>query len=221
MLYNKCNQKENNLEKEVKSMKKYIKFKDIIDKLLAIVLLILVFPICIIISILIKIDSKGPVIYKHKRVGKNEKTVYVYKFRTMVENAEELKEKFSEEQKREFEQKFKLNNDPRITKLGKKLRKLSLDEIPQLINVLKGELSIVGPRPITLEEVEKFGEQKQLLLSIKPGIVGAWTANGRSNVEYEERIRLELDYIKNLSLKTDIIIIFKTIIAVIKREGAV
>lgn len=207
------------LKKRVE-MVKYKHIKNILDKLIAIILLIVTLPISIVIAFLIKLDSKGKVIFKHKRVGKDKKIIYVYKFRTMVENAEKLKEKFTAKQKQEFENKYKLENDPRITNIGKKIRKLSLDEIPQLINVLKGEMAIVGPRPITYEETKKYGKNKQQLLSVKPGIVGAWTANGRNNVEYSKRIELELNYTENITLKNDIKIILKTLIAVIQREGA-
>ena len=128
--------------------KTYSIVKSIIDKILSIIAIILLFIPSIIIAILIKISSKGKIIYKHKRMGKNNKTIYVYKFRTMVENAEQLKDKFTEEQKKEYKENYRLKQDPRITKLGKILRNLCIDEIPQFINVLKGELSIVGPRPL-------------------------------------------------------------------------
>lgn len=198
----------------------YKTIKNILDKIIAIILIIPASLICFIAGILIKIDSKGKVIYKHKRMGQYGKTIYVYKLRTMVENAEELKKQFTEKQKKEFNENYKLENDPRITRIGKQLRKLSIDEIPQLINVLKGELSIVGPRPITEEEIKKYGNKKEKLLKIKPGIIGAWTANGRSNVTYNKRKELELEYTKNINFKNDIKIFFKTLVAVIKRNGA-
>ena len=191
-------------------MIKYTQTKPIIDKIIATILLIILIPLMIIISILIKLDSKGKVIFKHKRLGKNGKIIYVYKFRTMQNNAEQLIQKFNKEQIKEFEENFKLKNDPRITRIGKKLRKLSLDELPQLINVIKGDLSLVGPRPITEEEIKKYGKDKAKLLSIKPGVVGAWTANGRSNTNYETRIKLELKYIENINLKNDLKIIYQT-----------
>ena len=202
-------------------MIKYAKIKPIIDKIIAIILIIISIPICIIIGILIKLDSKGKVLFKHKRLGKNGKYIYVYKFRTMKNNAEQLKQEFNKKQLKEFEENFKLKNDPRITKIGRKLRVLSLDEIPQLINVIKGDLSLVGPRPITEEEIKKYGKNQEKLLSIKPGVVGAWTANGRSNTNYETRKKLELEYIENINFKNDLKIICKTLMAVIKREGAI
>lgn len=199
----------------------YLAIKNILDKIIAIILIIPAMLICIILGIYIKLDSKGPIFFKHKRIGKDGKTIFVYKLRTMVNGAEELKKNFTKAQQEEFEKNYKLKNDPRITKIGKKLRRLSLDELPQLINVIKGELSIVGPRPITKEELNLYGSHKKELLTTKPGIIGAWTANGRSNTTYEERIKLELDYIKNMKFTNDIKIIIKTLIAVIKRKGAV
>lgn len=193
------------------------RFADIVCSAIAIVLLS---PFFIIISIAIKATSKGPVIFVHKRVGKNGKKIGIYKFRSMVMNAEELIEKFTPEQKEEFKKNFKLENDPRITKIGKFLRKTSLDELPQLFNILKGDLSIVGPRPIVEVETEIYGEYKNMLLSVKPGLTGFWAANGRSDTSYKRRRAMEIYYVKNRSLLFDIKIIFKTVISVFKGEGA-
>ena len=193
------------------------RFADIICSAIAIILLS---PFFIIISIAIKATSKGPVIFVHKRVGKNGKKIGIYKFRSMVMNAEELIEKFTPEQKEEFKKNFKLKNDPRITKIGKFLRKTSLDELPQLFNILKGDLSIVGPRPIVEVETEIYGEYKNMLLSVKPGLTGFWAANGRSDTSYKRRRAMEIYYVKNRSLLFDIKIIFKTVISVFKGEGA-
>ncbi len=193
------------------------RFADIVCSLVAIILLS---PIFIITSIAVKTTSKGPIIFVHKRVGKNEKEIGIYKFRSMVMNAEELIEEFTPEQKAEFQKNFKLENDPRITKVGKFLRKTSLDELPQLFNILKGDLSIVGPRPIVEAETKIYGGYKDMLLSVKPGLTGFWAANGRSNTNYKRRRAMEIYYIKNRSLLFDIKIIFKTIISVFKAEGA-
>lgn len=198
----------------------YRGFKRITDIVLGCVGLIILLPVFLIIGICIKIDSKGPVIFAHKRIGKNGKKFNMYKFRSMYENAEEMIENFSEEQKREYQENFKLENDPRITKVGKLLRKTSLDELPQIVNIIKGDLSIIGPRPIVDEELEKYGENKEKFLSITPGLTGYWQANGRSNTTYEERMQMELYYIDNQSLLLDIKIFFKTIVSVIKKEGA-
>lgn len=198
----------------------YLKIKRIVDVILSIIGIVILSPIFLIIAILIKIDSKGKIIFKHKRIGKGGKTIYIYKFRTMVENAEELIKKFNEEQMKEFNENFKLTQDPRITKIGKFLRKTSLDELPQIINIIKGELSIIGPRPVIDEELEKYGENKEKFLSITPGLTGYWQANGRSCTTYDERMKMELYYIDNMSIKMDIKIFFKTIVSVIKKEGA-
>ena len=193
------------------------RFADIFCSALALVLLS---PLFIIISIAIKATSEGPVIFVHKRVGKNGKEIGIYKFRSMVVNAEALIEKFTPEQKEEFQKNFKLENDPRITKIGKFLRKTSLDELPQLFNILKGDLSIVGPRPVMEVETEIYGKYKEMLLSVKPGLTGFWAANGRSDTSYKKRRAMEIYYVKNRSLLFDIKIIFKTIISVFTGKGA-
>lgn len=190
---------------------------DIILSLLAIILLSWLF---LILFVIIKLTSKGPAIFIHNRVGKNGKKIGIYKFRSMVMNAEEMIKDFTPEQKAEFEKNFKLENDPRITKIGKFLRKTSLDELPQLFNILKGDMSIVGPRPVTEAETEFYGRYKNLLLSIRPGLTGFWAANGRSNTTYSRRKAMEIYYVKNRSFSLDLKIIFKTSLSVFKSEGA-
>ena len=202
------------------SKKVYIKIKRVIDVILASVALILLSPLFAIIAIAIKIDSKGPVFFAHKRIGKNGKIIKLYKFRSMVINAEELIKSFTPEQMKEYKENYKLTNDPRITKVGKFLRKTSLDELPQLINIINGDLSIIGPRPVIADELEKYGTNKDKFLSVTPGVTGYWAANGRSNTTYEQRMEMELYYIDNLSLKMDIKVFFKTILSVLKKEGA-
>ena len=192
-----------------------------IDVILASVALILLSPLFAIIAIAIKIDSKGPVFFAHKRIGKNGKIIKLYKFRSMVINAEELIKSFTPEQMREYKENYKLTNDPRITKVGKFLRKTSLDELPQLINIINGDLSIIGPRPVVADELEKYGVNKDKFLSVTPGLTGYWAANGRSNTTYEQRMEMELYYIDNLSLKMDIKVFLKTILSVLKKEGAI
>ena len=206
--------------KYVKNKPVYDFVKRFADILCSTIAIILLSPFFIIISIAIKATSKGPVIFIHKRVGKNGKKIGIYKFRSMVMNAEELIEKFTPEQKEEFQKNFKLENDPRITKIGKILRKTSLDELPQLFNILKGDLSIVGPRPIMEVETEIYGKYKDMLLSVKPGLTGFWAANGRSDTSYKRRRAMEIYYVKNRSLLFDINIILKTVISVFKGEGA-
>ncbi len=208
--------------KENKSISKrvYIVVKRFLDIFLSLIGLVLLSPIFLIIAIIIKLDSKGPVFFVHSRIGEKGKPIGIYKFRTMVTNAEELIKKFTPEQKEEFEKNFKLENDPRVTKIGNFLRKTSLDELPQILNILKGELSIIGPRPIVQTELEKYGDDKEKFLSVRPGLTGYWAANGRSDTSYEERIQMELYYVDNMSFWLDIKIFFKTIFAVIKKEGA-
>lgn len=208
-------------KQNVKSLNIYNKYiKRFIDIVLSFIALVVLSPIFLIIGLSIKMESKGPVFFVHKRVGKNGKIIGMYKFRTMVSNAEELIKEFTPEQMIEFKENFKLENDPRITKVGNFLRKTSLDELPQLINILKGELSIIGPRPVIGEELEKYGENKDKFLSVTPGLTGYWAANGRSNTTYEERMDMELYYIDNMSWKMDVKVFFKTILSVLKREGA-
>ena len=198
---------------------KYI--KRMMDVILATIALVVLSPIFLIIAIAIKIESKGPVFFKHTRIGKNGKIIKLYKFRSMVINAEELIKSFTPEQMKEYKENYKLTNDPRITKIGKFLRKTSLDELPQLLNIIKGDLSIIGPRPVVTDELEKYGANTEKFLSVTPGLTGYWAANGRSCTTYEQRMQMELYYIDNLSLKMDVKVFFKTIEAVIKREGAI
>ena len=191
------------------------------DVTLSSIAMIVLLPIFAIIALAIKLESKGPVFFKHTRVGKDGKVIKIYKFRSMVDNAEDLIKNFTPEQMKEFKENYKLTNDPRITKIGKILRKTSLDELPQLINIIKGDLSIIGPRPVVAEELKKYGMNIEKFLSVTPGLTGFWAANGRSCTSYEQRMQMELFYIDNLSLKLDIKVFFKTIEAVIKREGAI
>lgn len=195
--------------------------KRVFDIVCSLIGLIVLSPVFIIISILIKTTSEGPVFFAHKRVGKGGKTIKIYKFRSMVTNAEELIKQFTPEQKAEYEKNFKLENDPRVTKVGKFMRKTSLDELPQLINILKGDISIVGPRPVMDVETQIYGNYRNMLLSVKPGLTGFWAANGRSHTTYTRRRAMEIYYVKNRSVLLDLKIIFKTFISVFKREGAV
>ena len=190
------------------------------DIFIASISLVLLLPLFLIITIAIKLDSKGKVIFKHKRIGKDGKEIYIYKFRTMVENAQDLIKSFTPEQKKEFRENFKLENDPRITKVGNFLRKNSLDELPQLINILKGDLALIGPRPVINDELEKYSTNKSKFLSVTPCLTGYWAANGRSNTTYEQRMTMELYYVDNISLKLDAEIFAKTVASVLKREGA-
>lgn len=199
----------------------YSIIKKIMDLVLSLIGLILLIPVFLILAILVKLDSKGPVFYAHTRKGKNRSDIKIYKFRTMYSNSDEIFESFSDEQKEEYYKNFKLDNDPRVTKVGDFLRRTSLDEIPQLINVLKGDLSLVGPRPIVEKEICKYGQYADKLFSVIPGITGYWQSHGRSDTSYDERIEMDMYYIDNKSILLDIKIMFKTVISVIKKEGAV
>lgn len=191
---------------------------DIVGSLLGIVILS---PIFLIVALAIKIeDPKGNIIFGHKRVGLNGEPFKCWKFRSMVHNAEEVLKTLSPEQKKEYSETFKLKDDPRITKVGNFIRKTSLDELPQLFNILKGEMSIVGPRPIVTKELEFYGEYAKYFTSIKPGLTGLWQVSGRSDTTYDERVELDMEYIIKRNTLLDIYIIFMTIIKVIKREGA-
>lgn len=204
----------------LKELDVYKYLKRAIDFLLSLIGLIVLSPLFLLIAILIKKESNGPVFFKHKRIGKNGKEIYLYKFRSMVPNAEELIKDFTPKQMKEFKENFKLENDPRVTRIGKFLRKTSLDELPQLINILKGELSIIGPRPVVKEELEKYGNNKKKFLSVTPGLTGYWAANGRSDITYQQRMTMELYYVDNRSFKLDLKIFIKTIISVLRKEGA-
>lgn len=195
--------------------------KRFFDIILALSAIILLSPFLVIIALIIRFDSKGKVIFGHTRLGKDKKEIKIYKFRTMVSNADEVFENFTEEQKQEYYENFKLDNDPRITKIGRVLRKTSLDELPQLINILKGELSVVGPRPIVQDEVEKYGKCAERFFSVVPGLTGYWQANGRSDTTYEERIAMDMYYVENRSLWLDFKIILKTFGSVLRKRGAV
>ena len=191
------------------------------DVVLSSVAMVALLPVFAVIAIAIKIESKGPVFFKHTRIGKDGKIIKIYKFRSMVDNAEDLIKNFTPEQMKEYKENYKLSNDPRITKVGKFLRKTSLDELPQLINIIKGDLSIIGPRPVVAEELKKYGPNIEKFLSATPGLTGYWAANGRSCTSYEQRMQMELFYIDNVSLKMDLKVFFKTIGAVLNGKGAV
>ena len=199
--------------------------KRIIDILGSIVGIILLIPLTAIVAVLNFINKdNGPLFYSHTRIGKDGKLFKMYKFRTMVVDADKKLAKMleeDEEKRKEWEKNRKLKNDPRITFVGDFLRKTSLDEFPQFLNVLKGEMSLVGPRAVVEDEIEMFGMYKKDVLSVKPGITGYWAANGRSDTTYEERVHMEYKYVEKFSVLMDIEILFKTVVSVIKKEGAV
>ena len=184
---------------------------------------ILISPILIAIFIWVKLDSPGPAFFKHRRVGKGGKEFNCYKFRSMMVDSKERLEKLlatDPKAREEWERDFKLKNDPRITKSGAFLRKTSLDELPQLLNVLKGEMSLVGPRPIVQKEVPKYGQYIKEYYMVLPGITGLWQASGRSDIDYPERVAMDRWYVHNWSVWLDIILIWRTFFAVIHSRGA-
>lgn len=197
--------------------------KRLVDIILILLFSPILLPVTLIISIGVKVSSPGPIFYGHKRVGKNGKVIKCWKFRSMYKNSQEMLEQIlatDPKMKEEWEKDRKFVNDPRVTKFGKFLRKTSLDELPQLWNIFVGEMSFVGPRPVTQEELEKYGSNTDYILSVTPGLSGMWQISGRSDTGYEERINLDTYYIQNWSFWLDIWIIIKTVWVVIKGKGA-
>lgn len=191
---------------------------DIIGSFLGIIVLS---PIFLIVAIAIKMeDPKGKIIFGHKRVGKDGKLFPCLKFRSMFANAEEMKKNFTSAQRKEYAETFKLKDDPRITKVGKFIRKTSLDELPQLFNILKGDMTIVGPRPIVTDELKYYGEYDKYYMAVKPGLTGLWQVSGRSDTSYDERVELDMEYIKTRNTTKDIYIMIMTVVKVLKREGS-
>ena len=197
--------------------------KTVFDYVLTITGTIAISPILIVIALWIYKDSPGPVIFKHRRIGKNGKEFNCYKFRSMCIDAKEKLEQLLQtdlEARAEWEKDFKLKNDPRITKSGAFLRKTSLDELPQIFNVLKGEMSLVGPRPIIRDEIARYGEYINDYLMVKPGITGMWQVSGRSDTGYKERVQLDSWYVRNWSVWLDLMLLWRTMKIVIKCKGA-
>ena len=187
--------------------------KTIFDLFFGLIFLVVGSPIFISIALLVKLSSRGPIFFLQKRVGKNKKTFNCIKFRTMHPEAEDILENLIVNNKalrKEFEETHKLKNDPRITNIGKFLRKTSLDEIPQILNVIKMEMSIVGPRPIVKKEILKYGKSYKKVISIKPGITGLWQVSGRNNLSYKRRVILDCLYVDNMSPIIDLRIIIRT-----------
>jgi exopolysaccharide biosynthesis polyprenyl glycosylphosphotransferase len=181
--------------------------------------LILAAPIMLMIGILIKLDTHGPIIHRRRVMGINGKQFDAFKFRTMYTNGDEILEQFPELQK-ELQENHKLREDPRITRVGEWLRKTSLDELPQLFNVIRGEMSLVGPRMITEAEIDMYNQWDINLLTVRPGLTGLWQVSGRSDVSYEQRVRYDMHYIRNWSIWLDLQLLLQTFPAVLKRRGA-
>ena len=187
--------------------------KEFFDLLFSIFFLISCLPLFVIISLLIKFNSRGPIFYTQQRIGKNNITFRCIKFRTMHPEAKDILKNLltkNSAMRKEFEETHKIKNDPRITAIGKFLRKTSLDELPQFINVFRGDMSIVGPRPIVKNEKPKYGQNLKKVLSVKPGITGLWQVSGRNNLTYKTRVMLDLNYVRNLSFIMDLRILIRT-----------
>ena len=196
-----------------RTSKVYKLIKKLFDFLFSLLILIAFIPLFIIIALLIKLSSRGPIFFSQERIGKNNIPFKCIKFRTMHPEAKDILQNLLKKDykiKREFEETHKIKNDPRITTIGKLLRKTSLDELPQFINVLRNEMSIVGPRPIVKAEKKKYGKNFRKVLTIKPGITGLWQVSGRNNLTYKKRVNLDLNYVKNYNLLMDIRILIRT-----------
>lgn len=213
------------IEVKPRKISKFYRFvKRVWDIFFSIILLLLTSPIIIVVFIILAFCGNGAPIYADKRVGKNGKIIKVLKFRSMFKDADDNPKKYlNDEQYEQFIKERKVDNDPRITKFGKIIRKTSVDELPQLLNILGGSMSTVGNRPITIQELEANykEEQQKIFLSARPGLTGWWQVSGRNNVEYYngERQKLELEYFEKRSIGFDIKIMFKTIPAVLKQKG--
>ena len=201
------------------NLRVYEIFKRIIDIIGAGLGLILLSPIIAIVACAVKFTSKGPIFFSQKRVGKNGELFEMYKFRSMVVNAEELKEDL-EEQNEMSGPMFKIKDDPRITKVGKFIRKTSIDELPQLWNILKGDMSLVGPRPSLPKEVEQFDNWMFKRLSVRPGLTCYWQVSGRNNIDFEDWMKLDCRYVDERNLWIDIKLIFKTVFVLFGDKNA-
>jgi len=194
--------------------------KRIVDVIASLFALILLSPLLLMTCLLIKLDSKGSILFKQKRVGLHGKSFWIWKFRSMIADAEELQTKLESNNEMSNGVIFKMKKDPRITRVGALLRKTSIDELPQLYNVLKGEMSLVGPRPSLPQEVNKYQRSDYRRLEAVPGITCEWQVNGRSQIPFEQQVELDIHYIRNKSLWFDLILLLKTIPAVLSARGA-
>ena len=197
--------------------------KRVYDVIVASLVLLLTFPILVIVALMLKLTDPGPVIYKHVRVGLWGRRFTCFKFRTLVvdlENALEASAYNDPGARTEWDQNQKLINDPHVTPVGQFLRESSLDELPQLFNVLRGDMSLVGPRPIVPSEMSRYGDRLGLYVSARPGLTGAWQISGRSDCGYDKRVELDAHYVSNWRFSTDLSILLRTVGAVIDRKGS-
>jgi Undecaprenyl-phosphate galactose phosphotransferase WbaP len=175
------------------------------------------------IALLVKLDSAGGIFYSHERLGKNGRKIRIYKFRTMAVNAEAVLDEYLRthpEAREEWDQNQKLRDDPRVTRVGRWLRKYSLDEFPQLFNVLKGDMSLVGPRPMMADQVRLYGDNMEAYCGVRPGMTGMWQVSGRNRATFAERARFDIYYIRNWTLWLDFYILLRTVWVVFSRDGA-
>lgn len=205
---------------EINDSRLYLVTKRFIDILASVLGILLLSPLFIVISVLIKIEDKnGPVFFKQIRKGKNGEEFYMYKFRSMVSNAEELKNSLMTENEATGPV-FKIREDPRVTKIGKLTRKTSIDELPQLLNVIKGDMSLVGPRPPLIEEVEQYTSYEKQRLLVTPGLTCYWQISGRSNIPFHEWVEMDIEYIQKRNLLLDLRLIFKTVFVLFGSKDA-
>jgi len=193
---------------------------DILGSLMALVILS---PLLALVALGVRLGSPGPIIFRHRRIGQDRKDIHLYKFRTMVTNADQvLRELLARdpEARAEWESQYKLRRDPRITPLGRILRKVSLDELPQILNVLRGDISLVGPRPVVEGEIDKYTVWQENRNSVRPGLTGLWQVSGRNDLDFEDRIKLDMYYIRNWSFWLDVRIVLKTLTVLVSKEGA-
>jgi lipopolysaccharide/colanic/teichoic acid biosynthesis glycosyltransferase len=195
------------------------RLKALLDYAIVIPTLLFIWPLFLLLAIAVKLDSPGPIIHRRRVLGRDGRIFDAFKFRTMYINGDEILAKYPK-LKVELNQNYKLKCDPRVTRVGTMLRKFSLDELPQLFNVLAQDMSVTGPRIIAPDEITKYGRWGQTLLTVMPGLTGLWQVSGRSNTSYDDRVKLDMQYIDNWSIFLDIKILFKTIPAVMKGDGA-
>jgi exopolysaccharide biosynthesis polyprenyl glycosylphosphotransferase len=191
----------------------------VLDFSLSLILVLFLLPVFLVLALVIKLDSKGPVLFKQQRVGENGRLFWLYKFRSMVVDAEARRAAL-EVMNEASGPLFKVKNDPRITVCGRWMRKFSIDELPQLFNVIKGDMSLVGPRPALPKEVEQYTDFQRGRLAVRPGITGLWQVSGRSDLSFEQSVALDIEYVGRQSIWLDITILFKTFGAVVKGRGA-
>jgi Undecaprenyl-phosphate galactose phosphotransferase WbaP len=194
-----------------------------LDILGALIIGLLAAPIMVLTILWIKLDSPGPVFFSHERLGKDGRTIWIHKFRSMCENAEQALQEYLQlhpEARREWEATQKLCNDPRITRAGEFIRKFSIDELPQLYNVLKGDMSLVGARPIVDAETHHYGDNIDIYKNMRPGVTGLWQVSGRSDTSYSDRVRYDTYYVRNWSVWLDLYVLLRTVYVVLTRDGA-